>query len=246
MAARFPRLLLLAALIMAAASVHAQSGAPRAGGPSTGRAPLFPKYDIDYIGPPMADPVLQDSKETYIVMGCAYCHGMYLQPRGEAADLMHSGLVGADVNGSTLIPLLKAGVPRTLKLSPMPQYSDLSDKQLHDLVRWIHYSRQRGRHEELTAAMLPAGDANAGKAYFTGSCTSCHATDLARVGAKYDTAGLRAAILEPKTLAALPSYARPQAGDVRLSEGRQKHNALLENYSAPQVANLMAYLSTLK
>jgi hypothetical protein len=38
--------------------------------------------------------------------------------------------------------LLKAGVPKTLKLSPMPQYSDLSDRQLSDLVRWIHYARQ--------------------------------------------------------------------------------------------------------
>jgi hypothetical protein len=105
-------------------------------------APARPGYDLAYLGPPLADPVLQQAKETYVVMGCAYCHGIDLTPRGEAADLRRSPLVGADVNGSLLIPLLKAGVPKTLKLSPMPQYSDLSERQLGDLVRWIHYARQ--------------------------------------------------------------------------------------------------------
>jgi hypothetical protein len=103
---------------------------------------LRPGYDLAYLGPPLADPVMQQAKETYVVMGCAYCHGIDLTPRGEAADLRRSPIVAADVNGNRIIPLLKAGVPKTLKLSPMPQYSDLSDRQLSDLVRWIHYARQ--------------------------------------------------------------------------------------------------------
>ena len=120
-----------AVLLLGSALVRAQSSAP-----------LRPGYDLAYLGPPLADPVLQQAKETYVVMGCAYCHGIDLTPRGEAADLRRSPLVAADVNGSLLIPLLKAGVPKTLKLSPMPQYSDLSDRQLGDLVRWIHYARK--------------------------------------------------------------------------------------------------------
>jgi cytochrome c553 len=104
--------------------------------------PLRPGYDLAYLGPPLADPVMQQAKETYVVMGCAYCHGIDLTPRGEAADLRRSPIVTGDVNGNRIIPLLKAGVPKTLKLSPMPQYSDLSDRQLRDLVRWIHYARQ--------------------------------------------------------------------------------------------------------
>ena len=100
------------------------------------------EYDLAYLGPPLADPMLQQAKETYVVIGCAYCHGIDLVPRGEAADLRTSALVGADVNGSLLVPLLKAGVPKTLKLSPMPQYSDLSDRQLAQIVRWIHYARR--------------------------------------------------------------------------------------------------------
>jgi mono/diheme cytochrome c family protein len=101
-----------------------------------------PHYDLAYLGPPLADPLLQDAKETYVVMGCAYCHGINLVPRGEAADLRTSPLVAADVDGKVLIPLLKAGVPKTLKLSPMPQYSDLSERQLAQIVRWIHYARK--------------------------------------------------------------------------------------------------------
>lgn len=105
-------------------------------------APSRPGYDIAYIGPPLADPVMQQAKETYVVMGCAYCHGIDLTPRGEAADLRRSPIVVGDVNGNRIIPLLRAGMPKTFKLSPMPNYADLSDRQLGDLVRWIHYARQ--------------------------------------------------------------------------------------------------------
>jgi mono/diheme cytochrome c family protein len=225
---------LLLGLLLAAVSLRAQSGAR-------------PGYDLAYIGPPMADPVLQQSKETYIVMGCAYCHGMYLTPRGEAADLLRSPLVGADVNGNLLGPLLRAGVPKTLKLSPMPQYSDLSERQIADITRWIHYARQRARHQELTAAALPAGDAQAGRAYFDRNCAACHdaGRDLAGVAAGSEVT-LRDVILEPKRLAGEPSYRVDAVRDARLNAGRLRHGALLENYSAEQVANLVAYLRTVK
>jgi cytochrome c553 len=210
------------------------------------QAPARPDYDLAYIGPPMADPVLQHSKETYIVMGCAYCHGMYLIPRGEAADLMRSPLVGADVNGNLLGPLLRAGVPKTFKLSPMPQYSDLSDRQIADITRWIHYARQRGRHQELSEAKLPAGDAGAGRTYFDRQCAACHAGNLAGIGARYDDAALRAAILEPKALRGESSYRLADLRETSTTAARLKHNALLETYSADEVANLIAYLRTLR
>jgi hypothetical protein len=130
MSRRFGLLVACLLPLLGAASPRAQGTAPR------------PDYDLAYIGPPLADPVIQQAKETYIVMGCAYCHGIDLTPRGEAADLRTSPLVAADVNGSVIVPLLKAGVPKTLKLSPMPQYSDLSERQLAQIVRWIHYARQ--------------------------------------------------------------------------------------------------------
>ena len=95
-------------LLAAVVSVAAQSGA-RSG------------YNEAFIGPPLADPVMQYNKESYVMYGCAYCHGVNLVPRGEAPDLRRSALVGSDVDGSVIVRALRAGFPQTTKLSPMPQ-----------------------------------------------------------------------------------------------------------------------------
>src|SRR5689334_24024623 len=55
-------------------------------------------YDTAFLGPVLPDPVLQHAKETFVLFGCAYCHGLNLVSRGEATDLMHSALVGRDEN----------------------------------------------------------------------------------------------------------------------------------------------------
>ena len=202
-------------------------------------------YDTAFIGPVLPDPVLQHAKETFVLFGCAYCHGLNLVSRGEATDLMHSTLVGRDENGSRIGPLLRSGIPQTAKLSPMPQFSDLSDQQIKALVTWIHYARQQGRYQELTSAPVAAGDAAAGKMYFDGACSSCHKVDgnLAGVGRKYDAAALRAAILDPKLLKRDPSFTVDARNDKALAEAQQRHHALLENYTAADVANLVAYLA---
>jgi mono/diheme cytochrome c family protein len=206
-------------------------------------------YDIDYIGPPLADPVLQHSKETYVLFGCSYCHGLNLVARGEATDLMHSRLVGRDENGKLIGPLLRAGIPQTAKLSPMPQFSDLSDQQIADLVRWIHYARQQGRYKELMEAKdSGAGNAASGKAYFDQTCGSCHSTkgDLANLAKKYDSTALRVQILHPKRLDAAPSWRLDRLNDGKTAAARQRHLALLENFSAEEVANLMAFFQSAK
>jgi len=200
-----------------------------------------PGYDINYIGPPMADPILQHSKEMYVLYGCSYCHGLYLESRGEATDLMHSRLVGRDENANLIGPLLRAGIPQTAKLSPMPQFSDLSDQQISAIATWIHYARQQGRYKELSEAKdLSSGNSGAGKTYFEGKCISCHAMpgDL-----RGEAGALRARILRPKFLDAAESWQVDKLRDTRTAAARQRHLALLENYSADDLANLMAYLS---
>ena len=212
-----------------------------AAGSATGQTAGSQDYDINYIGPRMADPVLQHSKETYVLFGCSYCHGLYLVARGEATDLMHSRLVGRDDNGNVIGPLLRAGIPQTAKLSPMPQFSDLSDQQIADLVRWIHYGRQQGRFKELIEAKDSApGNAATGKAYFEKTCSSCHpaAGGLANAA--------KAQILRPKFVDAAPSWKLDRLKDAKTAADRRRHLALLENYSAEDVANLMAYLKSLK
>jgi mono/diheme cytochrome c family protein len=225
------RLLTMLGLVLFTASVAAQN------------AQTHRSYDTEFLGPPLADPVLQHGKETFVLFGCAYCHGLNLVSRGEATDLMHSALVGRDESGSRIGPLLRTGIPQTAKLSPMPQFSDLSDRQIAAIVTWIHYARQQGRYQELTAAPVRAGDAAAGKTYFDGACRSCHAPgDLAGVVRKYDAASLRAAILDPKGLKVERSFAADRLHDTTRASAQQRHQALLENYSADEVANLVAYL----
>jgi mono/diheme cytochrome c family protein len=214
-------------------------------------APVWPQsvsketYDFNYIGQPLPDPVLQHSKETFVLFGCAYCHGLDLVSRGEATDLMHSTLVGRDENGDRIGPLLRAGIPQTAKLSPMPQFSDLSDQQIAALVRWIHYARAQGRYKEITAAKDPKpGNAAAGKSYFDEKCGSCHSPsgDLANLGRKYDASTLSQRILRPKVLEEARFWGEERLHDTKTAAARQRHQALLENYSASDVQNLAAYL----
>jgi mono/diheme cytochrome c family protein len=130
----------------------------------------------------------------------------------------------------------------------MPQFSDLSDADIADIVRWIHYARQQGRYKEIVEAKsTEPGDAAAGKAYFAQSCISCHsASDMASVAKKYDSAGLQAHILRPAFVDAPQSWKLSDMPDPKTAAARQQHLSLLENYSAADVANLVAYLQSMK
>lgn len=99
-------------------------------------------YDTAYVGIPLSDTIMQHNKETFVIYGCAYCHGLYLTPVGEAADLRKSTIVGADVNGNLIGKILRNGIPLTAKSSPMPQYSDLKDEEIQSISAYIHYARE--------------------------------------------------------------------------------------------------------
>ena len=186
---------------------------------------------------------MQHAKETYVLFGCAYCHGVTLTPRGEAADLMHSALVGADINGDTIAALLRAGIPQTAKLSPMPQFSDLSDQQLHDIARYIHYARQQGRYKEIVDAKAAAGDAAAGRR--TSISSAPRATPpISRHREAIRRDGAPGAVLRPKNLGGPRSFTLDALRDTRMATARERHNLLLENYTPVQVADLVAYLRT--
>jgi len=225
-------------IVLVSVSVAGQSSSS----PATTRTRA--SYDIDFIGPPLADRVMQQAKETYVVFGCAYCHGVTLTPRGEATDLTRSALVGSDTNGDRIVALLRAGIPQTAKLSPMPQFSDLSDRQLHDIARYIHYARQESRYRQLVDATLGAGDATAGKAQFDQQCASCHPDGLVGIARKYDAPTLRDRLLRPRGLADVQSFEVAALRDTKNAAARASHNHLLENYTPTNVANLVAYLST--
>lgn len=199
---------------------------------------------ISFTEPRERDPLLQHAKEIYVSFGCAYCHGVDLRTRnGEATDLLHSTLVGQDDNGNILGKVLRAGIPQTPKLSPMPQFSDLSDTEIAQIVEWIHYARQQGRFKELNDGPGGSGSAAAGKSYFDKSCASCHSqADMTKVAKKYDTPGFKAHLLRPDFLDAPRSFTIDQLNDTKMAAARNRHGKLLENYTAEDLANLMAYV----
>src|SRR5262249_36988166 len=134
------------------------------------------------------------------------------------------------------------------KLSPMPQFSDLSDRELGDIVQWIHYARQEGHYKELMDAKdAGAGDAAAGKAYFDKTCASCHAAaDVASAAKKYDAGSVKTHVIRPALLETQESWSTAQQPDAKMAAGRARHQALLENYSSQDVTNLLAYLQSAK
>lgn len=233
------KICVLLAAMLAVGSAMAQAGRPDQIGDGV----------INFLAPPLADPILSHAREIYVLYGCAYCHGVDLRVRnGEAADLLNSPLVGADVNGNIIGSVLRMGIPQTAKLSPMPQFSDLSDNEIAAITRWIHYSRQQERFKELMRVVKTApGDAVAGKIYATKTCVSCHSADaLTGMAKKYDAATLKQAVLHPAFLDATQSFKVDALHDTAMATARQKHGSLLENYSYSDVSNLIAYLQSLK
>jgi mono/diheme cytochrome c family protein len=233
------RKLLVFVVLFVTAVAHGQTSA---------YAPRSSDSVIDFLSPVDADPLLQQSKTVFVKNGCAYCHGVDLNVRGEAADLRTSAIVAGDVNGNVIGAVLKHGIPQTAKLSPMPQFSDLSEHNIQDIARWIHYARQQSRFVQLTAANQPAGDAHRGEAYFTKTCASCHsAADMTTiVKKKASTEDMRKSLLKPASLNGVQSFKLADLHDEKKNAARLKHGQLLENYSPKDIADLTAYLQTLR
>jgi hypothetical protein len=129
----------------------------------------------------------------------------------------------------------------------MPSYRDLSDKNIQDLARWIHYSLQQNRFAELKVAAGGPGDPAKGKTNFDKTCASCHSVvDMAALAKRYPAAELRVRVLKPASLYAVQSFTLAALHDDVKNAGHQKHNTFLENATQPSVNNLMAYIGTLK
>ena len=181
---------------------------------------------------------LERGRAVYVLNHCHFCHGVDLtRATMGAANLSQSPFVGTDEDGNMIGPLVKAGLPNLQ--TAMPSYTELTSDEIVDLARYVHFLRQQARFKELSRlADTPAGDRTTGEAYFNGAgnCRSCHSVkgDLAGVGRKYDTATLRARLLRP-------GPTMPSEG-VSPTAGQAAHLKLLENYTAANVQDLVAYL----
>ncbi len=184
---------------------------------------------------------LERGRAVYVLNHCHFCHGVDLtRATMGAANLSESPFVGADEDGNMIGPLVKAGLPNLQ--TAMPSYTELTSPEIVDLARYIHFLRQQARFRELSRpAGTSAGDRTAGETYFnTANCRSCHSVtgDLASIARKYDTATFRARLLRPG-----PTV--PSEG-VSPTAGQAAHLKLLENYTAANVRDLVAYLDALR
>jgi mono/diheme cytochrome c family protein len=211
----------VAAFILASIGLQAQSTEPSV--PDAG-------------GLPAPTPALERGRAVYVLNHCHFCHGTDLtRATMGAANLTQSGLVGADVDGSLIGVIVRAGLPNLQ--TAMPSYTELTDAEVVDLSRYVHHLRQQTRYRELSSMDDAPGDAAAGEAYFGATCVSCHSArgDLAGLSRRYSRSELRAHLLRPGS-AAPADGAMPSAG-------LAAHLRLLENYTAAQVRDLVAYLT---
>lgn len=205
---------------------------------TTGARAQAPQRDAGGVRAPTV--ALERGRTVFVLNTCHFCHGVDLTGATMgAADLMHSPLVGTDQDGNVIGAIVKAGLPNLQ--TAMPSYADLTAAEIVDLARYVHFLRQQGKFKELIEAPTSlAGRPSEGLAFFIEHCASCHSPtgDLARLAPKYDAPTLRARLLRPGP--ATPSEDGP------VTPGHAAHLTLLENYTAVQVEDVLAYLRSLR
>ena len=139
--------------------------------------------------------------ETLFQAQCGFCHGRDATGGASGPDLTDSELVAADKGGDKIAPVIRSGRPER----GMPGFP-FNDADLKALVDYIHLrkaavDKNPGRRRRVTIADLSTGNADAGRAYFSGpgGCAACHSPtgDLAGVGARYRGLGLLMRFLYP-------------------------------------------------
>jgi mono/diheme cytochrome c family protein len=119
----------------------------------------------------------------------------------------------------------------------MPSYTELTDTEIREMSRYIHFLRQSGRYRQLTTEPVGEGDAVAGQAVFARQCASCHSRtgDLQGIAARYSPDVLRERMLRPMTASGTPAVTSGNAA-------HRQHGILLERLTDADVRNLVACL----
>jgi cytochrome c oxidase cbb3-type subunit 3 len=147
-----------------------------------------------------ADPAVERGRKQY-AQSCAFCHGPDATG-GRAPDLMRSPLVAHDLKGDLIGVVVHQGRPD----KGMPALP-LSDDQVAEVAAFLHARAA----EALASSEVPegyaverllTGNADAGKAYFSGAggCSGCHspAGDMAAAVEKYSALDLETHMLYPE------------------------------------------------
>ncbi|HEY1341794.1 MAG TPA: c-type cytochrome [Bryobacteraceae bacterium] len=150
--------------------------------------------------PAPADAKTIENGQTVFRRDCAFCHGRDAGGGESGPDLTRSKLVGDDVAGSTIAPVIRNGRPD----HGMPAFH-LPEPDLAAVVAFLHSAKAKaeannGGRRGVDEADLQTGDAAAGRQYFSQACASCHSStgDLAGIASRLKGLRLEQRMLYPR------------------------------------------------
>ena len=185
------RLVFVAGLVCAAVAAAGAQGRGQASPASVRPAPTTARqtYSREQI----------ETGRTRFASQCGFCHGRDASGGEGGTDLTRSALVGEDVRGDKIRPLLRSGRPD----KGMPAFT-LPDDDLTAIVAFIHDQRAEaalatGGRRAVDLADLQTGNAETGKRYFDAACGRCHSPvgDLKGVATRYEGLPLLQRMLYP-------------------------------------------------
>jgi cytochrome c oxidase cbb3-type subunit 3 len=145
---------------------------------------------------------------------CAFCHGVKANG-AEGPDLVRSPVVLHDEKADLIGPVIFEGRPD----KGMPAFASMTPAQIFDIAQFLHMRVELTANRGLYKVQnIVVGDAKAGAAYFDTHCKSCHASDLAHVGSKYEPVDLQTVFLWPAAARGRP--AKPTKVTITLPSGQ--------------------------
>jgi cytochrome c oxidase cbb3-type subunit III len=142
-----------------------------------------------------------EAGRTRFASQCGFCHGRDAAGGESGTDLTRSELVGTDVRGDKLIPMVRSGRPE----KGMPAFN-LPDSDLNAIVAFLHEQRAQaataeGGRRAVAVADLATGNAEAGRRYFESTCSRCHSAtgDLSGLASRVQGLALLQRMLNPSS-----------------------------------------------
>ncbi|HEX4770981.1 MAG TPA: c-type cytochrome [Bryobacteraceae bacterium] len=173
-----------------------------------------------------SDPAAVERGQAQFKSSCGFCHGEDATG-SRAPDLVRSSIVAHDEQGSLLAPTIRNGRPD----QGMPAFPALSDKQVADIIAFLHHQAYEASHSahvpgNYPVAKLLTGNAEAGKAFFLGDggCSGCHSLDgdLKGIASRMNPIDLQQAIVYPNN-----SRAPKPTATVTLKDGTRYEGKIL-------------------
>jgi mono/diheme cytochrome c family protein len=152
--------------------------------------PTLPSFIADAYRPRETNPAaVARGWALFQEYACNFCHGADIRGAAGGPSLLRSQLVQRDQNGELIGDVIRNGVPGTT----MAAFA-LNADQIRDIAEFLHSFPLSSRDPaRVRPESIVTGDAQAGRRYFTRSCSGCHSVTG-------DLAGIASRITDPREL----------------------------------------------